>query len=158
LFQLPQNKLSRHFIQLNNSIVLSQLHGKFNNKHVLLLIPHCLQEFECEYKLTNKVRNCRRCGRCIIKELIDFADTYNINLRVASGGTIAREFIKEYKPKIVIAVGCERELTYGIWDVYPLPVIGIVNQRPNGPCKNTILELNKLKEAFHSISVSWDNK
>lgn len=73
-------------------------------------------------------------------------------LSVAPGGTLARAIIKEYQPRLIIAVGCERELESGINDVYPLPVIGIINQRPNGPCKNTTLNMSKVEEVVRIIT------
>ena len=45
--------------------------------------------------------------------------------------------IIEKRPKLVVAVACEGDLTSGIKDCYPLPVIGVLNDRPFGPCFNT---------------------
>jgi hypothetical protein len=59
--------------------------------------------------------------------------------------------IVEKRPKLVIAVACERDLTSGIKDCYPLPVIGILNDRPNGPCFNTNVDLVKIEQALHSV-------
>ena len=38
-------------------------------------------------------------------------------------------------------------LTTGIQDKYPIPVIGILNERPNGPCINTEVDMEKVKRA-----------
>ena len=46
---------------------------------------------------------------------------------------MARQMVKEIRPKAIIAVACERDLTSGIQDVFPLPVIGVLNERPFGP-------------------------
>lgn len=148
LFHLPQDRICQWFIQINNYLVLANISPNLKDEHLLLLIPHCLQSYDCEFKITSCVRNCRRCGKCVINDLIQFSDEHHIMLSVAPGGTLAREIIKEYQPKLIIAVGCERELESGINDVYPLPVIGILNQKPNGPCKNTVIDMNKLR-AYH---------
>ncbi|KPK75052.1 MAG: hypothetical protein AMJ89_04980, partial [candidate division Zixibacteria bacterium SM23_73] len=35
----------------------------------------------------------------------------------------------------------------GIQDAYPIPVYGILNQRPYGPCVNTQVDFEKLEKA-----------
>ena len=74
--------------------------------------------------------------------------TGGVDLSVATGGTLARRIIKEKRPKAIIAVACERDLTSGIVDSYPLPVIGILNQRPFGPCINTRVDMKDVQEAL----------
>ena len=46
------------------------------------------------------------------------------------------------KPEIIIGVACERDLTSGIQDSYPIPVFGILNKRPFGPCYDTDVDLD----------------
>jgi hypothetical protein len=45
-------------------------------------------------------------------------------------------------------VACERDLTSGIQDSYPLPVFGVLNQRPCGPCLDTLVPLAGLEESI----------
>jgi hypothetical protein len=40
------------------------------------------------------------------------------------------------------------DLTTGIQDAYPIPVIGILNERPHGPCINTKADINKVRRAI----------
>ena len=47
-----------------------------------------------------------------------------------------------------MAIACERDLTSGIQEVAEIPVIGIINERPEGPCCNTRVDLNKVEEAI----------
>lgn len=151
LLRLPQDRICQWFIQINNRLVLNSIPPNLKDEHLLLLIPHCLQNYDCEFKITAQVKNCRRCGKCIIKDLLNLSEEHHIRLSVAPGGTLARAIIKEYQPGLIIAVGCERELESGINDVYPLPVIGILNQKPEGPCKNTTLDIDKVKEVIQFI-------
>ena len=51
------------------------------------------------------------------------------------------------RPRMIIAVACERDLTSGIQDSYPLPVFGILNQRPCGPCLDTLVSLAAVEGA-----------
>jgi hypothetical protein len=48
-------------------------------------------------------------------------------------------------------VACERDLTSGIKDCYPLPVIGVLNDRPFGPCFNTRVDVEKIDAALQSV-------
>ena len=89
---------------------------------------------------------------CEIKDLIEIAEKYDLNLHVATGGNLARRIVKEVRPEAIVAVACERDLSSGIADTYPMPVIGIPNIRPYGPCKNTLVSLEKVKEAIITLS------
>ena len=76
------------------------------------------------------------------------SEHYGIHLAIATGGTIARRIVVQRRPKLILAVACERDLASGIQDTYPLPVFGILNFRPNGPCLDTNLPLDVLEEAI----------
>ena len=82
---------------------------------------------------------------------MEISRKYNIDISVATGGTLARKVIVEKRPKLVLAVACERDLTSGIKDCYPLPVIGILNDRPFGPCFNTTVDVRKIDDALSQI-------
>ena len=82
----------------------------------------------------------------------ELAEQYRVKLRVATGGTLARKWIKETKPKAVIAVACERDLSAGIQDTGELPVLGVLNCRPHGPCLNTDVDVAEIERALLTIS------
>ncbi len=69
--------------------------------------------------------HCKRCGKCPIKGLVELSEKYGVGLAVATGGTLARRIIVERRPRLIIAVACERDLSSGIQDSYPLPVFGV---------------------------------
>lgn len=135
----------RFIIDLNNKYVRR---GKFRPGKILLLLPHCIQTNECDIRLTFNINNCKRCGRCGIRDLIQIAEDNRITLFVATGGSLARRIINDAKPEAIVAVACENDLSSGIADTYPLPVIGITNERPCGPCVNTRVDLSKVAEAI----------
>ncbi len=145
-----REQLQRSFVAVNNALVRAHK-VKVTPSKILLLLPHCLQDSQCPVKLTQDVNNCRRCGSCNIEELVAIADRYTISLIVATGGTTARRSIEDHRPQAVIAVACERDLTSGIRDSYPLPVFGIFNQRPYGYCLNTRVEPDQVREALEII-------
>lgn len=146
IFRISCDEIRSSFIEMNNSLVRSSS-KLVSGDRLLLLLPHCLQSVDCPYRVTSEIRNCRHCGKCKIAELIDMCDRYGINMSIATGGTLARRVIVETRPKAIVAVACERDLTSGIQDSYPIPVIGILNNRPYGPCRNTSVDLAKVEEA-----------
>ena len=144
---INKDSIRQSFIAMNNSLVISQ-RQRISPDRILVLLPHCIQLFDCEIKVTGDVNKCVRCGRCDIKGLVDIGRKYKVDISVATGGTLARKVIVEKRPKLVLAVACERDLTSGIKDCYPLPVIGILNDRPFGPCFNTKVDVDKIDQAL----------
>jgi len=147
---LDKDSIRQSFIAMNNSLVISQ-RQKIRPDRILVLLPHCIQLFDCEIKVTGDINKCVQCGRCDIKGLVDISRKFRVDISVATGGTLARKVIVEKRPKLVLAVACERDLTSGIKDCYPLPVIGILNNRPFGPCFNTSVDVEKIEDALSRI-------
>ncbi|WP_207727031.1 DUF116 domain-containing protein [Anaerosolibacter carboniphilus] len=145
LFGLDKDNIQKIFSEINNRLILSQ-RIQVKSEEILILLPHCLQKSDCKHKITNEISNCKRCGACDIDSLIALKEKYGVNIFVATGGTIARKIIKEQKPKAIIAVACERDLSSGILDVKGIPVIGLLNDRPEGPCINTRVKIDKAEE------------
>jgi len=143
---LDEDKIKNSYVQVSNQLVLTQTKQQPFQK-VLVLAPHCLQWIHCPHKITINVYNCKRCGKCLIGDLIDLTQRLEADLVVVTGGTIARKIIKQMRPEAVVAIACERDLTSGLQDVTGLPVFGIVNERPEGPCANTRVDLGKVEEA-----------
>lgn len=144
---LEQERIKNSYIQVSNQLVKVRQSGHPLGK-LLILAPHCLQESRCPHKVTVSAANCRRCGSCSVTSLIDLAQGYQAELRLVSGGTAARKVIKDTKPEGVVAIACERDLTSGIQDCAGLPVLGVINERPEGPCHNTRVSLIKVEEAL----------
>jgi hypothetical protein len=140
-----KEQYQRFIIDLNNRLVKNK---KITPRKILLLLPHCLQINECDVRLTFNINNCKRCGKCPIKDLIQVSEENHLDLFVATGGSLARRVVNEIKPDAVIAVACENDLSSGIADTYPLPILGITNRRPFGPCLNTSVDMQKIKEAI----------
>jgi hypothetical protein len=135
----------RFVIDLNNKLV--EMDHPVTDR-ILVLLPHCLQIDECKIRLTHDIYNCARCGKCEIKDLIAIAEEYRLKLFVATGGTLARKIVRDIRPEAIIAVACERDLSSGIVDTFPLPIIGIPNERPFGPCFNTRVDLERVRKAI----------
>lgn len=146
-FKNKKEKFQLLVIRLNNRLVRAGAR-KEGVKRLLLLLPHCLQTNECDIRITHNIYNCKRCGKCGIKDLIQIAEDNGLSLFVATGGNLARRIVGDVKPEAIVAVACERDLSSGIADTYPMPIIGIPNERPFGPCLNTRVDMEKVKEAI----------
>lgn len=155
LFRIPRETIQESFVEVNNQLVRSR-RIRIKHDRLLLLMPHCIQNNECRMRVTGDIRNCERCGQCKIPDLIDLGEEYGVDIFVATGGTLARRLIQEKRPQAVVAVACKRDLTSGIFDSYPLPVLGILNERPFGPCINTDVDLIKVKDAIRHFVAPED--
>mgnify|MGYP003901671159 CR=1 FL=1 len=152
VFGIDKDLLRQSFIVLNNQLVRTK-RLRVPAERTLILLPHCIQLFDCAIKITGDVDECIRCGKCDVKGLLELAKTYGIDMAVATGGTLARKIIVEKRPKLIIAVACERDLTSGIRDSYPLPVVGVLNKRPHGPCFNTQVLLPEVEQALEEYVI-----
>ena len=148
LFNIPRDKIEQSFIEVSNKLVL-QHKVKVPANRIMILTPHCIQLDTCVHKITRNVENCKQCGRCSVGSMLGLAHKYGCHFAVATGGTLAR-------PKAIVAVACERDLTSGIQDVFPLPVLGVLNERPFGPCFNTRVDMKKLEAAVLTFMLEDD--
>lgn len=144
--------IQNFYIELNNIIVDSD-NKRYRTQDIMLLLPHCLQNNECGIKVTNDPKLCKQCGRCKIGALMEYAEQKKISIFIATGGTVARNIIKKIKPKLIISVACERDLMSGIADVKGIPVVGVINKTPNGPCFNTDVDIDAIKKRVEQLSL-----
>lgn len=151
LFKIDKDKVIRSFIAVNNELVLESVKSR-GVHNLLVLLPHCIQLENCELKVSHNILNCKKCGRCDIGDLAKLTERYNLNIKVATGGTIARRIVKETRPDLIVAVACERDMLSGIQDTYPLPVIGLINERPYGPCINTKISVAQIEKTLEMIN------
>lgn len=147
---LEKEDIEHSFIEVNNQLVRNK-NIAVTPERLLILLPHCLQKASCPHKITINITNCQRCGGCKIGSLIELAEEFKIRLAIVTGGTAARKVIEKVRPKAVVAVACERDLISGIQDAYPLPVLGVLNERPQGPCYNTIVSLSQVRESINCL-------
>lgn len=139
--------LRTSFVKVNNTLTIAQS-KRIKGNRILILLPHCIQIDVCNRKITSDLHNCVQCGRCPVGDLLKMEEKYKIKIEIVNGGTLARKRVAEFRPSGIVAVACERDLTSGIQDVYPIPVYGVLNDRPNGPCVNTCVDMNLVEEAI----------
>ena len=150
LFNKDKDAIRGLFIDINNIFVQS---GGMSCEpgQALILLPHCLQNTECLCKVTSDLNNCRQCGKCTLGDILKLAREKGVQAAVVTGGTAARNVIARRKPRMVLSVACERDLSLGISDVSRIPVIGVVNERPNGPCVNTTVDVALLRSKLDGM-------
>ena len=128
LFGISKERLTNSFLKVHN-VLLRSKSRRTTPDRLLLLLPRCL----------TKENN------------VDFRrlrDKYNFHMFTVGGGSQARQKIKLIRPRIIIAIACERDLLSGFRDINThIPVIGFPNQRPEGPCKNTCVDMNQIEDA-----------
>jgi uncharacterized protein len=99
----------------------------------LMILPRCLKRENMQ----------------IIKEL---CTNMGVKTYTVHGGSKARALIKEHQPHGIIGIACERDLLSGVLDLEgKIPVIAIPNQRPEGPCQNTCVDVIEVQEALYKM-------
>jgi len=139
--------VGRQLVKLMNSVTRVR-RARCKPGELLLLLPACLQDSACERKITRDVGECRRCGRCKVKDVLDLADKYGVRCAVATGGRLAVDLARDRGVKAVVAIACEKELQAGMLAVFPKPALGVINLRPNGPCTDTDVDLAEVEETL----------
>lgn len=147
LLGIGRERIGESFVAVNNALVRAT-RARIRPGRILLLLPHCLQKSQCRHKVTSDIANCQRCGQCLLSELARISEENGLVMAVATGGTLARRLIGEVRPTAILAVACERDLVSGIQDAYPIPVYGVLNQRPHGPCRDTVVDLEVLRQGL----------
>ena len=150
LLGIDRRRIEGSFVAVSNQIVKHR-HLKVPPDRLLVVTPHCLQLADCPHKITRDPNNCKRCGRCDIGALVTMAEEMGFHFFVVTGGTLARQTVMKIRPQAVVAIACERDLASGIQDVYPIPSVGVLNLRPNGPCYNTHVDLKEFRQAIEEI-------
>ena len=126
------DQITHSFIQVHNAWI-RLLARKSDAGKILILLPRCLQK-----TLLDQVRR--------------FSLMRRIPVYVVSGGEMARRIIEEREPRAVIGVACERDLMAGLRDLSPdIQMIGIPNLRPEGPCRNTLIDFHELEMAVQAF-------
>lgn len=150
IFGISRRQLEGSFIAVSNLIFMKS-RIKVKASKLLVLVPHCLQLANCPHKITRDPNNCRRCGGCNVGDLMKLSEEMGFVFFVATGGTLARQVVINNRPQAVLAIACERDLMSGIQDVYPLPAVGVLNIRPNGPCYNTRVDMDEVRKTLSQI-------
>jgi uncharacterized protein len=129
-----RDRVENAAVKVYDSLALARSR-KVGGQELLLLIPRCLSKDTLEGVLT-------------------VAKRYEVPVFVATRGQLARRVIRERRPRAVVAVACERDMVSGLADVADkVPVLGLTLTLPEGPCKDTRVDLDKLDEFMRAYLV-----
>jgi len=147
IFGVSADSVKASFLEFNNALVRAETATRTRSR-VLLLLPHCLQNSACSRMLSGDIRNCGECGSCSVCELRQLLSKYDFETCIVGGGGLALKMVDELHPDGVIGVACERELVAALKEIRNVPVIAISNRRPEGPCRNTNVVVDRVDDAL----------
>ncbi|HHT9140502.1 MAG TPA: DUF116 domain-containing protein [Candidatus Tripitaka californicus] len=141
------------FVSLSN-LVNKLRAAKCPPNSLLILFPHCIQYSKCPQKITLDLGECKRCGKCKVKNLLELSEKYGVQIAVASGGRVALQRVKSEEIRGVVAVACEKELRIGLMAAMPKAIMAVPNLRPHGYCKDTDVTMEEVeKEILRFLEV-----
>ena len=89
----------------------------------VLLLPHCLRQSNtCSAKYDHEGLQCAGCNpQCSVNRLRSMAlDCGYKGVCVAPGGHLALKYVREKRPRAIVAVACSKELEEGVQGVRQL--------------------------------------
>jgi len=126
-FGISRDRAGNAALRVFNGLATARARSGYRPDELLLLLPRCLDKEG-------------------MQGVMSLAAQYGVPLFVAARGRYAREMIGRVRPKAVVAVACERDLVSGVHDVAArLPVLGTTIGLPQGPCKNTTIDIPALE-------------
>ncbi len=139
-------------------VSLSNLMTKLRKKKcppeaLLLLFPHCIQNSKCKQNIKHDLNECKRCGKCKVKDLLEISEEYGISIAVASGGRIALKKVMADEVQGVVAIACEKELRTGLMATMPKAVFAVPNLRPHGYCIDTDVYMDDVLKAIERFLI-----
>jgi len=138
-FGISRDRMGNSFIKINNILVRTTARP-LPSESILVLLPRCIE------KETRKT-------------ILGMIEEFHCKSYTATGGSSARKMIVDLKPMAIVAVACERDLLSGLQDVAPkIPVIAIPNKRPEGPCKNTVIDLDFFRDSLFQLTGNKKNQ
>jgi hypothetical protein len=133
LFKVSRDRIGHSLLKVNNALIYTTK-KQFAASNLLVLLPRCLDK-ESRTRLT------------------ELTQKYGCHVFTATGGSSARQMLKKIRPDAIIGVACERDLVSGMADSpHYVPIIAVTNQRPNGPCKDTLVDIEEFERAVKFLS------
>lgn len=128
-----RDRVGNSLMRVFNGLSAARARPGVRPDELLILLPRCL-------------------GKEAMQGAMEVAGRYGVPLFVASRGRYARQMLAMRRPKRVVAVACERDLVSGVHDAAArLPVLGATLALPDGPCKNTEVDLRGLEGSIRTF-------
>jgi hypothetical protein len=150
IFDIDKERVERSFIEVSNQLVRHK-NVRVKPDKLLILTPHCIQH-ESVPAQDNPQRPQLPRLRQVPRGRPAGAGRQIRGESGGSDGGDAGPFGDQGRPPhAVLAIACERDLTSGIQDTYPLPVVGVLNERPQGPSYNTTVDLARVEAVLQKF-------
>ncbi len=144
--------IDKQFVSLSN--MMTKLRKKrCPPEGLLLLFPHCIQNSKCKQNIKHDLNECKRCGKCKVKDLLEISEEYGISIAIASGGRIALKRVMAEEVQGVVAIACEKELRTGLMAAMPKAIFAVPNLRPNGYCVDTDVYMDDVLKAIERFLI-----
>ncbi len=144
--------IDKQFVSLSN--MMTKLRKKkCPPEALLLLFPHCIQNSKCKQNIKHDLNECKRCGKCKVKDLLEVSEEYGISIAIASGGRIALKRVMAEEVQGVVAIACEKELRTGLMAAMPKAIFAVPNLRPSGYCVDTDVYMDDVLKAIERFLV-----
>ncbi|WP_048055383.1 DUF116 domain-containing protein [Pyrococcus sp. NA2] len=119
-----------------------------------IFIPQCLRNVkECEAEFTEYGWVCKKCGKCVIGEIIEYGEKLGYKqFYIVPGGSLVKKILKQKVPKGeiqgAIGIACWPELAEAAEKLSALkiPMQGVPLLRAG--CINTIVDVERVKEVL----------
>lgn len=133
LLGISRDRVGNSMLRVYNALAAARARPGVKPDDLLVLLPRCL-------------------SKNAMQGAMEISGRYGVPLFVASRGRYARQMIRMRRPQRIVAVACERDLVSGVGDVGGrLPVLGTTLALPDGPCKNTEMELASVERQIRTF-------
>ena len=120
-------------------------------KRVLLLLPHCIQMVQCSANILHDLNKCYNCGLCNISSLVPLQGKYNLKSCINNRSHKTYKYARQYKPDLIIAIGCLDRLFKGLVRLSEIPSYVIPLNLNHGMCVNTSFNIDHLVTAIDTL-------
>ena len=134
-----------------NNYRIQQAFQLHRAKRVLLLLPHCIQMAQCSANILHDLNKCYNCGLCNISNLLPLQGKYNIKSCINNRSHKTYQYARQYKPDLIIAIGCLDRLFKGLVRLSEIPSYVIPLDLNHGMCVNTSFNVDHLVTAIDTL-------
>ncbi len=132
IFGVSRDRVSSSCIAVTNSLAMLRLRPDVA-QGPLVLLPRCMKA-------------------STVRAIKDIGAEKNCPVEVMATNKMARQKVGEYRPTVVLAVACERDLVSGLYDFgHKLPILVVANTRPEGPCLRCDANLQRFRKHLEAI-------
>jgi len=119
----------------------------------IFLIPQCLRPRDvCPAEFDEIGLLCESCGRCVIGELQDEAESLGYGILVAEGSTTAQTLISKGKVYGVIGVACLSSLEESFKKMHQYGVPGLAIPLLIDGCTDTVVDVEEVRQMLYLTS------